>query len=91
MRFLTLTEVLNLHQLMITQSGGSFGLRDLGALESVIAQPQMTFGGQDLYPTVEAKAAAICLSLVKNHPFIDRNKRVGHAATEAFLFSTDGN
>lgn len=45
----------------------------------------MTFGGQDLYPTLAEKAAALCFSLVQNHPFVDGNKRVGHAATEVFL------
>jgi death-on-curing protein len=45
----------------------------------------MTFGGNELYPTIQTKAAALCFSLVKNHPFVDGNKRVGHAAMETFL------
>jgi death-on-curing protein len=85
MRFLTLEEVLELHRLGIEQSGGSHGLRDLGSLESAVAQPYMTFGGDDLYPTLAEKAAALGFSLVKNHPFIDGNKRVGHAAMETLL------
>lgn len=85
MRLLSFTEVVELHRLVIAQSGGSSGLRDLGALESAIAQPRMTFGGLDLYATIEEKAAALCLSLVSNHPFVDGNKRVGHAAMETFL------
>jgi death-on-curing protein len=85
MRYLTLAEVLELHRLVVSQSGGGEGIRDLGALESAVAQPQMTFGGQELYPTVESKTAAIGFSLVMNHPFIDGNKRVGHAAMETFL------
>lgn len=85
MRCLTLHEVLELHNMLIKQSGGGAGLRDLGGLESAVAQPEMTFGGQDLYPTVETKATAICFSLVMNHPFIDGNKRIGHAAMETFL------
>ena len=85
MRYLTLHEVLALHDMLIEQSGGGAGLRDLGGLESAIAQPEMTFGGQDLYPTIETKATAICFSLVMNHPFIDGNKRIGHAAMETFL------
>lgn len=85
MRYLTLHEVLELHDMLIEQSGGAAGLRDLGGLESAIAQPEMTFGGQDLYPTIETKANALCFSLVKNHPFIDGNKRIGHAALETFL------
>jgi death-on-curing protein len=57
----------------------------LGGLESAIAQPRMTFGGEELYPTILEKAAAICFSIVKNHPFVDGNKRAGHAAMEIFL------
>ncbi len=85
MRFLTLTEVLELHRRAIVQAGGAEGVRDLGLVESAVVQPQMTFAGTELYPTIEAKAAAICFSLVKNHPFVDGNKRVGHAAMETFL------
>lgn len=61
-------------------SGGASGIRDLGALESAVAQPHASFGGQDLYPDLITKAAALCFSLVMNHPFVDGNKRVGHAA-----------
>jgi death on curing protein len=85
MRYLTLAEILELHSRIIEQSGGAAGVRELGGVESAIAQPQMTFAGQDLYPTIESRAAAICFSLVMNHPFIDGNKRIGHAAMETFL------
>lgn len=85
MRYLTLAEVLELHRRIIAQSGGANGVRELGGIESALAQPQMTFGGNDVYPSVESKAAAICFSLVMNHPFIDGNKRIGHAAMETFL------
>jgi death-on-curing protein len=85
MRYLTLAEVLELHRRVIEQTGGAEGVRDLGAIESAVAQPQMTFGGQDLYPTIDSKATALCFSLVMNHPFVDGNKRVGHAAMETFL------
>ena len=88
-RYLTLDEVIELHRLAIEQSGGSPGIRDLGMLQSAIAQPPMTFGGQELYPTLADKAAAICFSLVMNHPFTDGNKRVGHAAMEVFLVIND--
>ena len=54
-------------------------------LESALGQPRQTFGGEDLYPTIAAKAAALGFSLIMNHPFIDGNKRVGHAAVEAVL------
>ena len=85
MRYISLSEVLELHRRIIEESGGSTGLRDLGGLESAIAQPRMTFGGRDLYPTLIEKAAALCFSLIQNHPFIDGNKRVGHAAMEVML------
>ena len=84
-RYLTLTEVLDLQGLVIGQSGGMQGIRDMSALESALAQPEMTFGGQELYPTLEEKAACLGFSLVKNHPFMDGNKRIGHAAMETFL------
>ena len=84
-RLLTLDEVLELHRPVIAQSGGGAGVRDLGAVESAVAQPAMTFGGEDLYPTLVEKAAALGFSLVCNHPFVDGNKRVGHAAMEVFL------
>ena len=85
MRYLTLKEVLGLHKSVIERWGGAPELRDIGMLESAIAQPQMTFGGHELYPDVAAKASAIGFSLVCNHPFIDGNKRVGYAAMETFL------
>jgi death-on-curing protein len=83
--YLTLVEVLDLHFQISEQSQGAMGIRDLGALESAIAQPRMTFGGEDLYPTVVDKASALGFSIVMNHPFIDGNKRTGHAAMETFL------
>ena len=85
MRYLTLGEVLDLHRGIIEQSGGACGMRELGGVESAVAQPQMTFGGEELYPTIESKATALCFSLVMNHPFVDGNKRIGHAAMETFL------
>jgi death on curing protein len=85
MRFLTLIEVLELHRRIIEQSGGGLGIRDMGLLESAIAQPRMTFGGKDLYPSLLEKAAALGFSIIMNHPFVDGNKRTGHAATETFL------
>lgn len=85
MRYLSLAEVLELHRRVIEQAGGSMGVRDMGALESAVAQPRMTFGGDDLYPTLVEKAAALCFSLVQNHPFVDGNNCVGHAAMETFL------
>ena len=85
MRFLTLPEVLEIHRLVIAQTGGAPGIRDLGALESAVAQPRQTFGGDDLYPSLAEKASALAFSLIQNHPFVDGNKRTGHAALETFL------
>jgi death-on-curing protein len=64
---------------------GAAGLRDLGALESAVAQPRATFAGTELYPSLAEKAAALGYSLALNHPFVDGNKRVAHAALETFL------
>ena len=86
MRFLTLNELLELHERILVQSGGSAGIRAIGGLESAIAQPRMTFDGQELYPTLVEKAAALGFSIIQNHPFVDGNKRTGHAAIEIFLF-----
>src|ERR687885_138020 len=87
MRYLTVEEVLKLHERVIEQRGGSTGVRDRGALESAVAQPQMTFAGEDLYPTVVDKAAALGFSLTMNHPFVDGNKRTAHAAMRCFWCS----
>ncbi|MEP6591966.1 MAG: type II toxin-antitoxin system death-on-curing family toxin [Gemmatimonadota bacterium] len=84
-RYLALTEVLDLHRRVMEASGGATGLRDLGLLEAAIAQPRQSFAGSELYPTMSDKAAAIGFSLIQNHPFVDGNKRVGHAAMEVML------
>ena len=84
-RHLTLREILILHERIAADSGGGVGVRDLGLLESAIAQPKQTFGGGDLYPEVHDKAAALGFALISNHPFVDGNKRIGHAALETFL------
>ncbi len=85
MRYLTLNEVLEVYRQVIVQSGGAEGLIHLPALESALAQSRITFGGEDLYPTLVDKAAALGYALIKNHPFLDGNKRTGHAAMEVFL------
>ena len=85
MRYLTVNEVLETYNQIMEQSGGEAGLRDLGALESAVAQPRMTFGGAALYPTLVEKASALGFLLIQNHPFLDGNKRTGHAAMETFL------
>jgi death-on-curing protein len=85
MRYLTLAEVVELHELVLEAAGGAAGVRDLGGLESALAQPKASFEGQDLHQTLVEKAAAMCFSLVQNHPFVDGNKRTAHAAMETFL------
>ena len=85
MRYLTLAEVLYVYHKIMDTSGGIVGIRDLGALESAVAQPRMTFGDNDLYPSLVEKAAALGYSLIMNHPFFDGNKRTGHATIEVFL------
>src|SRR5437763_114931 len=83
--YVTADDIAEAHSALIARTGGSAGLRDRGALESSAAQPMMTFGGQELYATLEEKAAALAFSLINNHPFVDGNKRVGHAAMATFL------
>ena len=85
MRYVTLGEVLELHRRLSEQTGGATAVRDLGALESAVAQPRLTGGGADVYPTLASKAGALAFSLIQNHPFVDGNKRVGHAAMETLL------
>jgi death-on-curing protein len=85
MRYLTLAEVLHIHEGVLAQAGGLSGVRDLSALESALSQPKASAGGADAYPSLVEKAAALCYSLCSNHPFIDGNKRVAHAAMEVFL------
>ena len=85
--YLSLEQVLDLHRRQLRLFGGAAGLRDRGALESAVARPQMTFGGEDLYPEIEDKAAALMHSLVMNHPFVDGNKRVGAHACVLLLMA----
>ena len=85
MKYLTLLQVLELYREIISQSGGTFGIRDIALLESALAQPRATFEGKDLYATVSEKASALAFSLSKNHPFLDGNKRISHAAMAVFL------
>ena len=84
-RYLSLVEILELHRRIVDATGGAAGLRDLGALQSALAQPRSTYGGTELYSTLEEQAAALGYSLVLNHPFVDGNKRVGHGAMAVFL------
>lgn len=85
MRFLALSEVLRLHSDLVAETGGATGVRDLGRIQAALAQPMATFDGDELYPTIVDKAAALGFALVQGHAFIDGNKRIGHAAMEVFL------
>jgi death-on-curing protein len=84
-RFLVLDEVLAIHAHMIADYGGSDGIRDVGLLESALAMPQASFQGVELHPTLHEQAAAYLFHLVKNHPFVDGNKRVALAVALVFL------
>lgn len=83
--YLSFLQILELHRQVIEKSGGASGIRELNLLKSAIAQPMMTFGGNELYPSLPEKASALGFSLIMNHPFIDGNKRIGHAAMDLFL------
>ena len=83
--YLSLAQVVELQLELLAAFGGLAGIRDRGGLEASIARPAMTFGGEDLYADLAAKAAALLHSLVLNHPFLDGNKRAGAAAAELML------
>lgn len=83
-RFITIDQVLFIHDQMVKRFGGSFGIRDMGLIESAVARPQASFGGKYLYKSIFEKAAALLQSLLKNHAFVDGNKRT--ALTSAGLF-----
>ena len=85
MVFLTLDDILESHLNQIDTYGGSHGIRDVGLLESAIAQPEASFGGQYLHADIFEMAAAYLYHLVMNHPFVDGNKRVGLEAALIFL------
>ncbi|MFN4919111.1 MAG: type II toxin-antitoxin system death-on-curing family toxin [Planctomyces sp.] len=85
MLFLTLDDILESHQNQIDTYGGSHGIRDIGLIESAIAQPEASFGGEYLHADIFEMAAAYVYHLVMNHPFVDGNKRVGLEAALIFL------
>lgn len=82
---LSVDQLLAIHSALRSEFGGRAGLRDRGALEAAVARPFATFDGEDLYPDVASKAAALLHSLVSNHPFVDGNKRTGALAAELLL------
>lgn len=89
MRYLTVSEVIELYRQVMETSGGTVGILHLESLESAVALPRATFGGKELYPTIISKAAALGFSLVMDHAFVDGNKRIGHYAMETFLVIND--
>ena len=82
---LTKEQVLMLHDQLIESTGGSKGIRDEGMLESALMNPYQSFGGIELYPSIQAKAAQLCFGIVKDHPMIDGNKRLGTHVMLVFL------
>lgn len=82
---LTKEDIICLHEKIIDKTGGIRGLRDIGLLENAINSPFSTFGGEDLYQDLEAKGKQLCNSLIRNHPFLDGNKRIGILAMLVFL------
>ena len=80
-------EVLEIHAILIERFGGSDGIRDKELLDSALNRPYQTFDGNELYPTPIDKAAAILESIVKNHPFVDGNKRTGYVLARLLMMS----
>ena len=81
----SIEQILMLHTQLIEQTGGSNGVRDYNLLESAVETPFQSFGGKELYPTIQAKAVRLGYGLIKNHPMIDGNKRIGAHAMLVFL------
>ena len=85
---LTKEQMLLLHTQLIETTGGSDGIRDMGLLESALESPFQSYGGEELYPSIQAKAARLCYGLVKNHAMIDGNKRLGcHAMLDVLALN----
>ena len=84
--FLDQASVLRIHNRQLQKYGGTSGVRDAGLLESALAQPKVSFGGEFLHPTIYEQAAAYLYHLAMNHPFLDGNKRTAFAAMDAFLW-----
>ena len=89
LKFLTIQELINIHNELILLYGGSLGIRDRGLLESALSQPQATFGSQQLHKDIYEKAAAYFFHIIKNHPFVDGNKRTACTSTIIFLIMND--
>lgn len=85
MKVFSLRQVLVLHERMVRKYGGSSGVRDFTMLESALGRPFATFGGRDLYADIFLKAGALIQSIVKNHPFVDGNKRTAWVSAVVLL------
>lgn len=85
MNYLIAQQVLFLHALIIKETGGAHGVRDVGLLEAAVNRPRASYGGRDLYPDISMKAASLMDSLIHSHPFVDGNKRTGIAAAALFM------
>ena len=85
MKYLTPQKALFIHDQVVKRTGGSHGVRDIGLVESAVYRPQATFDGDDLYAGIFDKAAALLQSLLKNHPFVDGNKRTALTSAGVFL------
>ena len=84
-KYLSLAEIVEIHDVLIERHGGSTGIKDIGLVESALMAPQQTFGGELLLPTLEEQCARLWFGFVQNHGFVDGNKRVGFAAANTFL------
>lgn len=82
---LTEQQVLSVHEMMIKATGGSSGVRDMNLLQSALNAPFQSFEDKDVYPSLLSKAAAMCRSIISNHPFVDGNKRTGIHVMLIFL------
>lgn len=85
MRVLTREQIIRLHTELVVETGGSDGIRDAGMLDSALEAPFYHFDGMDRYPSVQAKAARLGYGIIRNHPFVDGNKRIGAHAMLVFL------
>jgi death-on-curing protein len=88
-KFLSLEDVLDMHAELVERYGGSLGVRDMGLLQSALAMPQAGVGGEYFHADLYEMAAAYLFHLVKNHPFVDGNKRIGAVASAQFLWLND--
>ena len=89
MKYFDKETVIAMHRLMTDRVGGSHGIRDEGLLESAVGSALASYGGVEVYPTLEEKAARLAYSLIANHAFFDGNKRIGVLAMLALLSLND--